>query len=161
MPLLVAEEKTLLPQLSPVVLGDACGTSWVQPAARWKEIKASLQALAAGRLQTTSSAAPGPGTWNSQRPLTLQVLSREASAGGRPCSGGEAARRLGSVGMLLCVTLYTSWCPVLKSDFVFLNRTVTAILQKTLDKTHRQYHGSYIFKWCVHLYLPSNPVELL
>lgn len=118
-PLLVDEEKSLLPQLSPLVLGDACGHLSGAAGSTLEGDQGFPVSPAAGSLQTTCSA-----------------------------------------GMLLCVTIYTSWCLGLKSDFVFpelLLQYCSGHWVKHTDNTM-----DHLFKWCAaHLYLPAIAVELL
>lgn len=79
---------------------------------------------------------------------------------------GWSYRGLGSAGMLLCVIIYTSWCPGLKNDFIFPNR---ATLLQYFNKHWMKYTDNamdHLFEWCAHFYLPtvyllSNPVEFL
>lgn len=106
--------RNLLPQLSPPVLGDACGHLGCsrQHVGRRSGFPVSP---AAGSLQTTCSAAPADlaltGALSS--PVQGGLSQRETLL------WSEAAGGLGSAGMLLCVTTYTSWCLGLKSDFAF------------------------------------------
>lgn len=73
-----------VPQVSPV-LAEACGPLSGAAGSMLEGDQGFPACPCTGSLQTTCPAAPGLRTRNSQR--HLQVLSREASARGRPCSG--------------------------------------------------------------------------